>query len=70
MLDDNSGETPEEINSLTISNENMLYLATGRHLLQYSLKDAKLIEKQKLKLGKDDFPIGLRIVEKDLGSNK
>ena len=69
VLDDNSGETPEEINSLTISNENMLYLATGRHLLQYSLKDAKLIEKQKLKLGKDDFPIGLRIVEKDLGSN-
>ena len=42
----------------------MLYLTTGRHLLQYSLKDAKLIEKQKLKLGKDDFPIGLRIVEK------
>ena len=69
VLDDNSGETPEEINSFTISNENMLYLATGRHLLQYSLKDAKLIEKQKLKLGKDDFPIGLRIVEKDLVSN-
>lgn len=69
VLDDNSGETPEEINSFTISNENMLYLATDQHLLQYSLKDAKLIEKQKLKLGKDDFPIGLRIVEKDLGSN-
>lgn len=29
----------------------------------------KMIEKQKLKLGKDDFPIGLRIVEKDLVSN-